>query len=68
MLPIAGQDTPYGDQVAWAGLASFVGLPATVAPVSTTRAGLPIGVQIVGPPFGDRTTIAAAGWVQTLRR
>ena len=67
VMPIDGQDTPYGDQIAWAGLASFVGLPATVAPVATTREGLPIGVQIVGPHLGDRTTITAAGWLQTLR-
>jgi amidase len=25
-----------------------------------TRAGLPLGVQIVGPIYGDRTTIAVA--------
>ena len=63
VLPIDGHDTPYGDQIAWAGLASFVGLPATVAPVATTREGLPIGVQIVGPYLADRSTIAAAGWL-----
>ena len=68
ILPIDGHDTPYGDQAAWASIASFVGLPATVAPVATTREGLPIGVQIVGPMFGDRTTIAAAGWLAALRR
>jgi len=68
VLPIDGHDTPYGDQAAWAGIASFVGLPATVAPVATTRDGLPIGVQVIGPMFGDRTTIAAAGWLEALRR
>ena len=67
VLPIDGHDTPYGDQIAWAGLASFVGLPATVAPVAATREGLPIGVQIVGPYLADRSTIAVAGWLQTLR-
>ena len=67
VLPIDGQATPYGDQTAWAGLASFIGLPATVAPFATTPDGLPIGVQIVGPHLCDRTTIAAAGWLQTLR-
>ena len=68
VLSIDGHDTAYGDQSAWAGIASFVGLPATVAPVATTAEGLPIGVQIVGPIFGDRTTIAAAGWLAALRR
>jgi amidase len=32
-------------------------LPATVAPVGCTSAGLPVGVQIVGPYLEDRTTI-----------
>lgn len=68
VLPIDGHDTAYGDPTAWAGIASFAGLPVTVAPVATSREGLPIGMQIVGPMFGDRTTIAAAGWLQALRR
>ena len=68
VLPIDGHDTPCGDQAAWAGIASFVGLPATLARAATTREGLPIGVQIVGPMFGDRTTITAAGWLEALRR
>jgi amidase len=32
-------------------------LPATAAPAGFTQSGLPVGVQIVGPHFGDRTTI-----------
>jgi amidase len=35
-------------------------LPSTVAPAGFSRAGLPIGVQIVGPQYGDRTCIALA--------
>ena len=29
-----------------------------------TEAGLPIGVQIVGPLYGDRTTIHVAGLLE----
>jgi len=35
-------------------------LPAVTIPVSRTRAGLPIGVQIVGRPFEEETVLAAA--------
>jgi amidase len=36
------------------------GLPATAIPIDRSEAGLPIGVQIVGPYLEDRTTIAFA--------
>ena len=35
-------------------------LPATVAPSGLTPGGLPVGVQIVGPYLGDRSTIQFA--------
>ena len=36
------------------------GLPSVVVPVARTAKGLPIGVQIAGPPFEERTVLAAA--------
>jgi Asp-tRNA(Asn)/Glu-tRNA(Gln) amidotransferase A subunit family amidase len=39
------------------GVASAPGLPATVAPIGSSEEGLPIGLQIIGPMFEDRTTI-----------
>lgn len=63
MLDIDGQPTPYRDQLAWSGIASVPGLPATVAPVTRTVCGLPLGVQIIGAPWADRTTIAVARWL-----
>jgi amidase len=59
-LTIDGRPTPYGAQGAWVGLASLGGLPATVAPAGFTADDLPLGVQIVGPYFEDRSTIALA--------
>jgi amidase len=59
-LTINEKPTPYGAQGAWVGLASLGGLPATVAPAGATATGLPLGVQIVGPYFEDRSTIALA--------
>ena len=35
-------------------------LPAITIPCGLTEAGLPIGLQIVGPRFGESTTLALA--------
>ncbi len=50
----------YWDQLIWASIASLTGLPATVAPVGLTRAGLPVGIQILGPWLEDATPIFVA--------
>jgi amidase len=44
----------------WSGLASLCYLPATAAPVGLTPAGLPVGLQIIGPEGEDPTTIEFA--------
>ena len=44
----------------WTAPAALAGLPALAAPVGTTPAGLPVGVQIVGPLFEDDTVITFA--------
>jgi amidase len=54
---VNGQKRHHSDQIFWAGYVGAVYLPATAVPIGFTRAGLPVGVQIVGPHFGDRTTI-----------
>jgi len=64
-LTINGEPTPYGAQLAWPGLATFPGLPATCAPIGKTASGLPVGVQIIGSRFEDRTTIAFAAMLAT---
>ena len=67
-LPIDGVATHYSDQLAWPGLATFAGLPATAVPVAKSPAGLPIGVQLIGPYLEDRSTIALAGQIEALYR
>jgi len=57
---VNGRSIPYNDMLFWPGLTCGYHLPATVAPIARTAAGLPVGVQIVGPVYGDRITIAAA--------
>jgi amidase len=59
-IAIDGNEYPYSDQLVWPELATTPGLPATVTPIDRSEAGLPIGVQIVGPYLEDRTTIAFA--------
>jgi amidase len=60
---IDGKQVPYGDQVAWAAIATSTGLPATAAPIEH-EGNLPIGVQIIGGYLEDRTTIAFAGLIE----
>ena len=59
-LTVNGKPRPYLDQLFWAGLASLCYLPATAAPIGLTRAGLPVGLQIIGAEGDDLTTIEFA--------
>ena len=59
-IEVDGMRVPTTDQLFWAGIASLCYLPATVAPIGLTPRGLPVGVQIVGPQYGDRTTLRFA--------
>ena len=56
-MQVNGMTRPYADQIAWAGVIGMAYLPATVAPAGRSPAGLPVGVQIVGPYLEDRTTL-----------
>jgi len=63
-IAIDGQTVHYNDQLFWPLIIGGSHLPATVAPIVRTRDGLPIGVQIVGPTHGDRSTIAMAALLE----
>ena len=63
-LTVAGQDVPYENLLFWPGITGGFHLPGTAAPLGITPGGLPYGVQIVGPLYGDRTTIAVAGLLE----
>ena len=59
-IDIDGKPYPYRDQAVWPSLATVAGLPATAMPIDRSEAGLPIGVQIIGPFLEDLTTIRFA--------
>jgi amidase len=59
-LMVDGVPQPYGAQLAWAGLATFPGLPSTCVPVAKSSESLPIGLQLIGAPYGDWTVIGRA--------
>src|SRR5205814_6679631 len=43
---------------------NYLGVPALVVPVAHSAEGLPIGLQLIGRPFGDETLIALGCAVQ----
>ncbi|MGW7383280.1 amidase [Streptomyces sp. NPDC054794] len=59
-IDIDGVAYPYLDQLVWAGVATMPGLPATAVPAGRSPEGLPVGVQLIGPMFEDRTPLRLA--------
>ncbi len=64
-IMVNGHRVPTTDQMFWAGISGFFLLPSTVAPLGFSPEGLPFGVQIVGPQYGDRTTITFARMLES---
>ena len=65
MITVNGQRAPTTDQLFWAGYTCAFYLPATAAPIGLSPEGLPIGVQITGPQYGD---LACIRFAQLLER
>jgi amidase len=70
MLPVAPSTAPKGlestgDSV-FCAPASTTGLPSISLPSGVGEGGLPLGVQLVGPAFGEPGLIAAAAWLEAL--
>ena len=59
-LTINGKERPFHELVFWSGYTCMAYLPSTVAPIGFTPDGRPVGVQIVGPEYGDRTCLQFA--------
>jgi amidase len=65
-LTVDGRRRGYWEQTTWANLAGHVGLPAATVPIGHTGAGLPMGVQVIGPYLHDRTVTHLAGLLADL--
>ncbi|OBB97544.1 amidase [Mycolicibacterium peregrinum] len=59
-IDVDGVEYAYFDQLVWAGAATMPGLPATAVPAGRSAEGLPVGVQLIGPMFEDRTPLRLA--------
>lgn len=55
---IDGQKVGYPGVFVYSQVFNLLGVPAATAPVGRSPNGLPIGVQIIGPPYEDRTVTA----------
>ena len=63
-LEINGEERPYTEIFNWIAPATLMGLPATSAPVGSTKNGLPVNVQILGRKYHDKTTIKFASLLE----
>jgi amidase len=63
-IRIDDTDHVYADQLAWPGVATLPGLPATAIPLGLSPGGLPVGVQVVGPFLEDRTPLKLAELIE----
>jgi amidase len=59
-VTINGEAVPQTRILPWIALVGVAYLPATVVPVGVTRAGLPVGIQVVGPYLEDSTALDVA--------
>ena len=64
MIMVNGKPQPATTQMWWAGIAGMCYLPGTAAPIGLSPEGLPLSVQIVGPQYGDLSTIRFAQLIE----
>lgn len=57
---VKGRSISPADPTFWGAFTTVAYLPSTVAPAGLAKSGLPVGVQIVGPEYGDLTCIEVA--------
>ena len=64
-LIINGDVHPAAQQLAWSGLVTFPGLPATVLPIGEIE-GLPVGMQVIADRYDDHRAIDGARQIGAL--
>lgn len=59
-VKVNGKELPFAGTLFWAGFAGLPYLPATAIPTGFSDDGLPIGIQVIAPQYGDLTSIHLA--------
>ena len=59
-IMVNGKERIYAENLVWAGLPILCELPATAVPLTLHSTGLPMGMQIIGPAYEDKTPIGVA--------
>ena len=65
--PLSVDGEPMSDYVDWlrfSFLATTTALPAIVVPVGFTASGMPVGIQLIGPPRGEARLLQVARAVE----
>lgn len=65
--PTAVAGVPMTDYIDWlrgSYLASVLGLPALVIPIGLSPSGLPMGIQLIGRPYGEAALLRVGRWLE----
>lgn len=65
-IKVNGEMRSYMEHLMWISMATLLGLPATSAPITRSREGLPINVQIIAGPYQDKLSIKFASLMTKL--
>jgi amidase len=65
VVDVDGTPLPHLLAMAWCGAIGSVLLPVVTLPTGSTPAGLPVGVQVIGPFLSDRRLLRLAGLLDT---
>jgi len=63
-VTIAGQSFSTFRAFSYSQTFNVFDLPAVTIPVTRTKSGLPVGIQIIGRPFAEEDVLAAAGIIE----
>ncbi|HMN74426.1 MAG TPA: amidase [Burkholderiaceae bacterium] len=63
-MMVNDQARPYFDGLQWPAVATVADLPATAVPTGRRVDGMPMGVQLFGPAFEDRTSLRLAQLIE----
>ena len=59
-------DTTTTGDPRWQAAITTAGLPAISLPSGITSDGLPLGIQVIGKPFDEKTLLSVASWIENI--